>query len=203
MKSNLRVFAGGHRTSLADHVTDKQRYLVDVALTHRRIVTKVGIINEPGHAEPWIIAMSDAPGYLITLDYSARWGIKPMFCDFKSRGFGLERSQLRTPDRLGRLLPVMSLALYFAVSTGLWDAATNATVDGKKSAASASQSEPQQAVLVHAERPAHPSTTPVQTTNAALMGIRMKLMGVEVRLSLHPEPKSYQNHIARPTLKRV
>lgn len=132
VKSNLRVFAGGHRTSLADHVTDKQPYLVDVALTHRRIVTNIGIINEPGHAEPWIIAMSDAPGYLTTLDYSARWGIEPMFCDFKSRGFGLEQSQLRTPDRLGRLLLVMSLALYFAVSTGLWDAATNATVDEKK-----------------------------------------------------------------------
>jgi len=132
VKSNLRVVAGGHKTSLAEHVTDKRPYLANVALTHRRIVTNIGIINEPGHDEPWIIAMSDVPGYLTTLDYSARWGIEPMFADFKSRGFGLEQSQLRAPQRLARLLLVMSLALYFAVSTGLWDAMTNPTVDEKK-----------------------------------------------------------------------
>ncbi len=57
-----------------------------------------GIINEPGHAQPRIIAMSDAPGYLPTPEYGARWGIEPMFADFRSRGFGLERSQLRAPD---------------------------------------------------------------------------------------------------------
>jgi hypothetical protein len=135
VKSNLRAFAFGRATSLAEHVTDKRPYLAGVALTHKRIVTNIGIINEPGHAEPWIIAMSDTPGYLTTLDYSARWGIEPMFSDFKSRGFGLEQSQLRTPERLGRLLLVMSLALYFAVSTGLWDAATNPTVDEKKARA--------------------------------------------------------------------
>jgi hypothetical protein len=132
LKSNLRVDLGGHKTSLAEHVTDKRPYLANVALTQRRIVTNIGIINEPGHDEPWIIAMSDPPGYLTTLDDSARWGIEPMFCDFKSRGFGIEQSQLRAPERLARLLLVMSLALYFAVSTGLWDATTNPTVDEKK-----------------------------------------------------------------------
>jgi hypothetical protein len=66
-----------------------------------------------------------------------------MFSDFKSRGFGLEQSQLRTPARLGRLLLVMSLALYFAVSTGLWDATTTPTVDEKKPAPPACQPEPQ------------------------------------------------------------
>jgi hypothetical protein len=76
--------------------------------------------------------MSDAPGSLTTLDDSARWGIEPMFSDFKSRGFGLEQSQLRTPERLARRLSVMRLARYFAVSTGLWDAANNPTVDEKK-----------------------------------------------------------------------
>ena len=140
VKSNLRADMDGHKTSLAEHVTDKRPYLANVALIHRRIVTNIGIssgglpadINEPGHDEPWIMAMSDAPGYLTTLDYSARWGIEPMFSDFKSRGFGLEHSQLRTPERLARLLLVMSLALYFAVATGQWDAATNPTVDEKK-----------------------------------------------------------------------
>jgi hypothetical protein len=47
----------------------------------------------------------------------------------------LEQSQLQTPDRLSRLLLVMSLALYFAVSIGHWDAATNPTAAEKKHSA--------------------------------------------------------------------
>jgi len=54
-----------------------------------------------------------------------------MFSDFKSRGFGIEQSQLQTPDRLSRLLLAMSLALYFAVSIGQWDAVANPSVDEK------------------------------------------------------------------------
>jgi hypothetical protein len=49
--------------------------------------------------------------------------IEAMFSDFKSRGFGLEDSQIRHPDRLARLLLVMALALHWAVSTGMWEAA--------------------------------------------------------------------------------
>ena len=45
-----------------------------------------------------------------------------MFSDFKSRGFGIEDTQIHYPDRLARLLLVMALALYCAVSTSLWDA---------------------------------------------------------------------------------
>ena len=50
-----------------------------------------------------------------------------MFSDFKTRGFGLENSQSRYPDRLARLILVMALALYLAVSTGQWDALHHAT----------------------------------------------------------------------------
>jgi hypothetical protein len=46
-----------------------------------------------------------------------------MFSDFKTRGFGLEGSQLRHPDRLARLILVMALALHWAVSTGMWETA--------------------------------------------------------------------------------
>src|SRR3954447_6169385 len=102
-------------------------YLTGVELTARRVRTNVGLIQDPGHEEPWIIAMSETPGYLATLDYARRWGIEPMFSDFKTRGFGLEDSQIRYPDRLARLILVMTLALYLAVSTGQWDALHHAT----------------------------------------------------------------------------
>ena len=132
LKGNLTVFIDGNKSRLDQHVTRKLPYLQDIELTHRRVATNIGIINDPGHDEPWFIAMSDKPGYLTTLDDAARWGIEPMFSDFKSRGFGLEQSQLQTPDRLSRLLLVMSLALYFAISTGQRDATNNPSVDEKK-----------------------------------------------------------------------
>jgi hypothetical protein len=53
------------------------------------------------------------------------WAIEPMFSDFKSRGFGVEDTQIQHPDRVARLLLVMALALYIAVSTRQWHAETN------------------------------------------------------------------------------
>ena len=60
-------------------------------------------------------------------DCGLRWGIEPMFSDFKTRGFGIEDSHLQRTDRLGRLILVMALALYWAVSVGMWDKVNNAT----------------------------------------------------------------------------
>jgi hypothetical protein len=55
-----------------------------------------------------------------------------MFSDFKSRGFGVQDTQIRYADRLDRLIRVMSLALYWAVSTGQWDAIHHPTPSEKK-----------------------------------------------------------------------
>jgi len=126
LKGNLIVIDGLDKTTTGDCAKNKEFYLENVQLTARKAPTNIGIIHDPGHKEPWIVAMSEKPGYLKTLDYSKRWGIEPMFSDFKSRGFGIEDSQLRYPDRLARLILVMALALYWAVSTGLWDAQTAA-----------------------------------------------------------------------------
>src|SRR3954463_6121713 len=132
LKGNLAVFDGTGKTTTGKCARDRIYYLENVELTGRRARTHIGIIQDPGHAEPWIIAMSEKPGYLRTLQYSARWGIEPMFSDFKSRGFGIEDTQLRYADRLDRLILVMSLALYVAVSTGQWDAVHHPTPSEKK-----------------------------------------------------------------------
>jgi len=50
-----------------------------------------------------------------------------MFSDLKTRGFNLEDSQIARTDRLDRLVLVLSLALHWAVSTGMWDAVANRT----------------------------------------------------------------------------
>lgn len=59
------------------------------------------------------------------MDDSARWAIEPLFSDFKSRGSGLEDSQISYADRLSQPILVMALALYIAVSRGQWDADVN------------------------------------------------------------------------------
>jgi hypothetical protein len=132
LKGNLVVFDSTGKTTTGACLGEKLFYLEDVALTGKRARTRIGIIHDPGPAEPWIIAMSEPPSYLRTLEYGQRWGIEPMFSDFKSRGFGVEDTQIRYADRLDRLLLVMSLALYWAVSTGLWDAVHHPTPSEKK-----------------------------------------------------------------------
>jgi hypothetical protein len=127
LKGNLVARLGSKKTTTGALALSGGHYFEKVALTGQRVTTNLGIIRDPGHAEPWIIAMSAKPGYLATLGYAARWGIEPMFSDFKSRGFGLEQTHLRYPDRLARLILVMALALYWAVSTGMWDQANNPT----------------------------------------------------------------------------
>lgn len=132
LKGNLIVFDGDKRLLTGACAKRKMFYLEDVELTSKRVRTNIGIIHDPGHDEPWIIAMAETPSYWRTLEYSQRWGIEPTFSDFKSRGFGLEESQIRLPERLGRLILIMALALYIAVSTGLWDAAHAAIPSEKK-----------------------------------------------------------------------
>ena len=108
LKGNLVVVDGDTRTTTKARAAERVFYLEDVELTGKRARTNIGIIHDPGHAEPWIIAMSAKPGYLKTLEYGGRWGIEAMFSDFKSRGFAIENTHIHYPERLGRLVLVMA-----------------------------------------------------------------------------------------------
>ena len=97
------------------------KFVENVFLTKRKVKTNIGFARESGHPETWIIAMASKPSFYKTMDYGMRFGIEGLFSDLKSRGFSIEDSQLKHAERLERLLLVMALALYWAVSTGLWD----------------------------------------------------------------------------------
>jgi len=94
------AWIGSRKATTGDLARSGAHYFQNVALTGKRVSTSVGIIHDAGHAEPWIIAMSAEPFYLSTLDYSRRWGIEPMFSDFKSRGFGIQETQIQSSDTL-------------------------------------------------------------------------------------------------------
>lgn len=132
-KQDLLVFdRDGGETTLADCFARGEHMLTDVLLTEKRARTNIAMLHEEGHPEPWIIALSDLPTAWRAHDYGLRWGIEAMFSDYKTRGFNLEDSQIERTDRLDRLVLVLSLALYWAVSTGMWDAMQNKTPAEKK-----------------------------------------------------------------------
>jgi len=99
-----------------------QRYAMGARLFTCGVETNLGVLHEAGHAEPWIVAMDCSPNAAAVRDYGLRWGIEPMFSDFKTRGFGLEDTQLRSPERVARLVLIMTLAMYWCVETGFRDA---------------------------------------------------------------------------------
>ena len=133
LKGNLTVDTGGGeatRGELAEGVSD--RYLPAVRLFHRGVPPNLGILQEARHEEPWIIAMDCQPTQAAVRDYGTRWVIEPTFSDFNSRGFHLENTQLQAPDRLARLILIMTLAMYWCVRVGRHDAFYNPTPLEKK-----------------------------------------------------------------------
>jgi hypothetical protein len=132
LKHNLLVFEQGGESTLGECFARREPLLRDVGVTEQRVRTHVAMVHEAGHPEPWIIALSDPPTAWRAYDYGLRWGIEALFSDFKTRGFNLEESQIARTDRLDRLVLVLSLALHWAVSTGMWDAAHNQTPAEKR-----------------------------------------------------------------------
>jgi hypothetical protein len=132
LKQDLLVFEAGGETTLAACFARGEHLLSDIELTETRVRTNVAMVHEAGHPEPWMIALSQPPSVHRAFDYGLRWGIEAMFSDFKTRGFGLEDSHIARTDRLDRLVLVLSLALHWAVSTGMWDAVENRTPAEKR-----------------------------------------------------------------------
>jgi hypothetical protein len=134
LKGNLTVDPGvGDLTTTGELAAGQtERYLRDVRLFNHGVPTNLGILHEPGHPEPWIIAMNDPPNRATVRDYGSRWGIEPMFSDFKSRGFQLGDTHLRAPDRLDRLLLLMALAMHWCVRVGQEEARDHPTPLEKK-----------------------------------------------------------------------
>ncbi len=56
-------------------------------------------------------------------EYKERWGIETLFGALKSRGFNLEETHLKDPERLSRLLALLALVFTLAFLVGQWQAA--------------------------------------------------------------------------------
>ena len=131
LKGNLTLAHEGGELTAGDVASRLPKGVTGAELCGSGVATNIGVLHEKGHKEAWIIAMDAKPSRYTVLDYAMRWGIENMFSDFKSRGFGLMQSHIKRPDRLERLILVMSIALYWAISCGMF-AQHQAVRDGLK-----------------------------------------------------------------------
>jgi hypothetical protein len=135
LRGNLTLNHEGGELTTGDAAKSYPNGLETAELYGTGVITNIGVVHDKGHAEAWIIAMDARPNRHTTLDYGMRWGIESMFSDFKSRGFGLMQSQIQKPERLERLILMMAIALYWAVSCGMF-AENQAANSGQKRGAS-------------------------------------------------------------------
>jgi len=119
LKGDLILYHDGGEITTGDAAKAGLTALHDARLGNHKTTTHIGILHEPGHKEPWIIAMDELPTKGRILDYGMRWGIECMFSDFKSRGFGITQTQLQHADRIERLILILAIATWWAVSTGM------------------------------------------------------------------------------------
>jgi len=120
LKKNFLVKENRYKTKLSKK--KKEAFLKDVFLGEREVKTSIGIVHEKGHEEPWIIAMNGKPTKEKVMEYKNRWSIEAMFSDYKSRGMGLEDTQLVYSDRIERLILILGLGIYWATKIGKEDA---------------------------------------------------------------------------------
>lgn len=67
-----------------------------------------------------LVVIAPVKAQRLVQDYALRWGIETLFGIFKSRGFCLESTHFTDSERLSKLFALLTLALCWAMQTGLW-----------------------------------------------------------------------------------
>jgi len=119
LKGNLIFQHEGAEITASQATQMQMTALENATFNNTTLKTNIGILHESGHKEPWFIAMDCKPSKYKILDYGMRWGIECLFSDFKSRGFGITKTHLKQAARIERLILILTIALYWAVSTGM------------------------------------------------------------------------------------
>jgi len=101
----------------------ERRFWPQVAFTQKHAVAGLNLAMywAPTAAEPWYLITTESTCKMACASYAKRFRIEEMFKDFKNtgRGFGLELTGLRQPERLDRLLLALALVYTWLL---LWGA---------------------------------------------------------------------------------
>jgi hypothetical protein len=79
----------------------------------------LGAVRTP---EELAIIIANAHNQHLVADYARRWEIETLFGCLKSRGFDLEQTRLRDPQRLSKLLALLAMAFCWCYRIGEWQA---------------------------------------------------------------------------------
>lgn len=132
LKSNLILRHLGGELTTGELKSLKIDSIEHAELSNSEVKTCIGVLQEEGYNEPWIIAMDCRPSKGRVLDYAMRWGIEALFSDMKTRGFNITKTQLRDPRRIERLILILTIACYWAVSTGMQPRQSKKRISKKK-----------------------------------------------------------------------
>jgi hypothetical protein len=108
-----------------------RRLFADLPIHQQRILRKPRLIY--GHPlylsvirleEELVIVASNQKGPKALEDYKRRWGIEVLFAALKSRGFDMEQTHLVHPERIEKLIALLSVAFTWAHLVGEWIAQT-------------------------------------------------------------------------------
>ena len=78
-----------------------------------------------------IVVSSDSTNAILT-DYAKRWEIETLFGCLKSRGFRFEDTHLTEPDRISKLMALLTIAFTWSYLTGEWLCKTQENLPLKK-----------------------------------------------------------------------
>lgn len=76
----------------------------------------VGVTRQT-NGDPVVVISSD-PSEQILADYGERWRIETLFSVLKTRGFNIADTHVTKPERIGKLLSLLTLAVSWAMLTG-------------------------------------------------------------------------------------
>lgn len=119
LKNNLILLHEGGELVTGELLKLGLKSVINAQLSNSNVTTNIGVLCEEGYDDPWIIAMECNPSDAKVLDYSMRWCCEPLYSDFKSRGFNISHTQLKSEDRIERMLLILAIATYWCVSTGM------------------------------------------------------------------------------------
>ena len=75
--------------------------------------THIALTCAPDSNDPWILVTSLPSSQQAIREYKRRFGCEELFSDLKARGFDIEKTQLRHPQRFDRLLIVVTLLTFW------------------------------------------------------------------------------------------
>lgn len=80
----------------------------------------IAAARSPKSGELLIVVGLDKPDNMIT-DYAKRWAIEVLFGNLKKRGFDIEATHMTAPEKMDRLMGILSLTVLWCMVAGHWE----------------------------------------------------------------------------------